>query len=128
MLPNASDLESFLELCRTGNMSRAAERLGVTQPALSQGLKRLEQSIGEQLMIRTKGGLILTRAGQRLQTGNQDLVSRFENLKSQAKEDHQFLKGRYTLGIHPSVALYTLPYVMPGLLKKISRSRITIAS
>lgn len=118
MLPNANDLESFLELCRTGNMSRAAERLGVTQPALSQGLKRLEQSIGEQLMIRTKGGLVLTRAGMRLQAGAQDLVSRFENLRSQALEDHQLLKGRYTLGIHPSVALYTLPYMMPALLKK----------
>ena len=62
MLPNASDIQSFLEVTKTKNISRAAERLGLTQPALSQSIKRLENAFGQQFFIRGKGGVKLTRA------------------------------------------------------------------
>ena len=66
MLPNPNDLRFFIEVSRTHNLSRAAERLGVTQPALSQGMRRLEQNIGQQLLLRGKGGVKLTKCGEKL--------------------------------------------------------------
>ena len=46
MLPNANDLVYFLEITRCENISRAAERLGISQPTLTMAVKRLEQCIG----------------------------------------------------------------------------------
>ncbi|WP_347358857.1 LysR family transcriptional regulator [Bdellovibrio sp.] len=42
MLPSATDLEYFLEVSRTLNISRAAERIGISQPTLTQSIHKLE--------------------------------------------------------------------------------------
>ena len=46
MLPSPSELTYFLELSQSLNMSRASERLGISQPSLSLAIKRLEKSVG----------------------------------------------------------------------------------
>ena len=51
MLPNFSDLTYFLEVANTTNISRAAERLGITQPSLSAAMKRLEDSVKAQIRL-----------------------------------------------------------------------------
>ena len=56
-------LESFLEVTRTGNFTAAAENLFITQPALSRIIKSLEDELGTPLFIRTRKKLILTDAG-----------------------------------------------------------------
>ena len=61
------DIDWFEELARTGNMSRAAERLGVSQPALSHWLRRLEARVGRAIFRRSRSGTELTPYGARLQ-------------------------------------------------------------
>ena len=53
-------LRYFLEIARAGNMSRAAETLHVSQPALSKQMKDLEQELGKKLFRRGSAGLSLT--------------------------------------------------------------------
>ena len=120
MLPNANDLHSFLELTGTSNMSRAAERLGLSQPALSQAIKRLEESFGQALFIRSKSGVKLTKAGMKLAVKARSFLDEWQKLKDDALKDQQELRGRYTLGVHPSVALYTLKYFLPQILQHYS--------
>ena len=58
-------VESFLEVVRTGSLTRAAEALFVTQPTLTDRLKSLEQELGKPLFFRTRRyGLQLTAAGE----------------------------------------------------------------
>lgn len=118
MLPNAADLSFFLEVSNTGNMSRAAERLGVTQPALSQSMKRLEAAFDQQLLLRGKGGVTLTKAGEKLATGARGLLDDWEALKVDSAKDAENLRGRYSLGVHSSVALYTVKHFVPQLLSQ----------
>lgn len=117
MLPNANDLQFFLEVAKTGNMSRAAERLGVSQPALSQAMKRLETSFDSQLLLRSKSGVVLTKAGEKLGQKARLLLEAWQDIKEEAQRDEQQVRGVYTLGIHSSVALYTLPYMASKLLR-----------
>src|SRR5215204_3868196 len=63
---NVSDLIAFLAVARTGSFTRAAQQLGVSQPALSHALKELEGRLGLRLLNRTTRSLSTTEAGERL--------------------------------------------------------------
>jgi LysR family transcriptional regulator, cell division regulator len=116
MLPNFQDLRSFLEVSSTKNLSRAAERLGITQPALSQAMKRLELCFDTDLLIRTKSGVQLTRAGKKIFIESRDLLYTWEQMVQETSKEQQTLKGRYILGIHSSIANYTVEFFLPQLL------------
>lgn len=59
-----TQLQYFRVLARNGNMTRAAEELHITQPALSRSIAALEEDIGAPLFIRDHGKLTLSRAGE----------------------------------------------------------------
>ena len=118
MLPSSQDLSFFIEISKTLNLSRASERIGVTQSALSQSLKRLEKNIGLPLFIRTKTGLNLTKAGLKLVKNAQSLLGHWENLKNDVILDSNELRGRYTFGMHESVALYSISQFVPTIIQQ----------
>ncbi len=117
-LPNPNEIEYFLEVAQTQNMSRAAERLGIRQPTLSVALAKLEHSLGVQLMTRTKRGVFLTESGRVFLAKAQDLMQSWNQLKQQTQNQADELKGHVRLGCHVSVALYTLPSMLPAVLKE----------
>jgi len=109
MMSSSTDLYYFLELSKTLNISRAAERLAITQPTLTQSLKRLEYAVGNELFIRSKAGLIITRAGKKLIPRVESLINDWESLKSDLNEEEISKRGHFRMGCHPAVAHYTLP-------------------
>jgi LysR family transcriptional regulator, cell division regulator len=109
MMPSSSELEYFLEVSKTLNFSRAAERLGVTQPTLSLAMQRLEQAVGSRLFLRTKSGVQLTASGAKLACRAQDLYQAWDRLREETLKDEREIRGQYTIGCHPSVGLYALP-------------------
>ena len=66
MIDHLTDLKYFLEVAKTGNITRASERLGVTQPSITLALKRLEDKTGIILLERSRKGTTLTRQGEGL--------------------------------------------------------------
>ena len=61
-----AQLEAFSEVARLGNVSRAADTLSVTQPALTARLQGLERELGVDLFVRGARGMTLTDAGRAL--------------------------------------------------------------
>ena len=59
-------LRYFAVVAQEGNLTRAAERLFVSQPALTKQIKQLESQVGAQLFIRSRAGMTLTAAGRAL--------------------------------------------------------------
>lgn len=125
-LPSPSEIEYFLEVAQTQNMSRAAERLGIRQPTLSVALAKLENTVGAELLTRTKKGVFLTEAGQIFFAKSQDLLQSWKDLKNQTSGQDESLKGLIRLGCHVSVALYTLPHFLPEALKDLSQLDFSI--
>ena len=76
---NSDHLKTFVTVCRTRNISKAAESLGLTQAALSIRIKKLEDSMERTLLVRNKSGVTLTEAGQ-------DLLRYAESLEGMEKE------------------------------------------
>lgn len=118
MIPSANDVFYFSEVAHTLNISRAAERLGISQPSLSLAIQRLEHSFGVPLLIRTKTGVQLTKGGQRLLGKVRVLMEQWNKLKADALRDEESISGHFTLGMHPSVALFSLRYFLPLLLRE----------
>lgn len=117
MIPAFSDLLYFIAIAECQNLSRASERLGVGQPALSQAVKRLENAAGGTLLIRRKTGVELTHAGKILHREAERLTASWRHLMKEVKEVGVLPKGRLQLGVHPSVALYTLKKFLPRLVE-----------
>lgn len=121
MLPSPADLAYFLEISNTLNLSRAAERLGISQPSLTISIRRLEESLGADILIRHKRGVHLTQAGKQLLKHARQLLQQWEDMKSETLASAQQIQGHYTLGCHPSLAKYALPYFMPSLVRSFPK-------
>jgi DNA-binding transcriptional LysR family regulator len=109
MLPSATDLRYFLEVAKTQNLSRAAVRLGITQPALTQAMKKLEAAVGHPLLIRSRVGVRLTRAGDRIASHAGRLFEAWDAIQTATRMDEVEIKGRFRVGCHPAVGGYALP-------------------
>jgi DNA-binding transcriptional LysR family regulator len=116
--PAYTDITYFIEVAQTGNISRAAERLGITQPSLSSAMKRLEDSLGATLFVRGRTGVQLTKPGMELLKKGRHLLLSWEQLKADIGKKETGVSGQYIVGCHPSVALYSLPYFLPGLVQQ----------
>lgn len=118
MLPSSHDLTYFLEIAQNASITAAATRLGISQPSLTLAMQRLEQSVGASLFVRSRQGVKLTKAGERVLMETRQLISRWEEVKQQAVGAMNEVQGRFSLGMHPSVARYSLPLFLPDLLSK----------
>ena len=116
MIPSPADLGYFMEIAQTQNVSRAAERLGISQPSLSLAIRRMEQQLGVALFIRSKRGVSLTQAGRQLLAKARHLLETWEEVRAGALASMEEVQGTYTIGCHASVALYALSGFLPGLL------------
>jgi LysR family transcriptional regulator, cell division regulator len=118
MRPSYDDLSYFLEVANTKNLSRAAERQGITQPSISAAMQRLEQNFDTPLLVRSRSGVQLTKAGQELQSYSRKFMTEWDQLKNNVVRSYSQMRGNFTLGCHPSVALYCLPKLIPQLEAK----------
>ena len=126
MGPSFSEIEYFIEVAKMGNISRASERLGITQPSLSQAIRRLESSVGSDLLIRGRLGVKLTKSGSEFFHMAERFLSHWQHIKSSVNEKESEVSGDYTIGCHQSVALYSLPLFLPQLVKQYSNLNIEL--
>jgi DNA-binding transcriptional LysR family regulator len=111
-----AQLTAFVEVARHGNVSRAAESLLVSQPAVTARLKRLEAELGAPLFVRRPRGMRLTEAGEAY------LPFAVRALETLAEGRHLVNAyegggaGRLALGAAPAVSTY----VLPALLKRFA--------
>lgn len=115
-----SDLEYFIEISSTKNLSRAAERIGISQPSLTLAIKRIEDELGVSIFIRSKKGVSLTKAGAHLLKHAKHMQQFWGQIKSEASASVNEVTGVLKLGCHPSVGLYTLDKFLPKVLEKNS--------
>lgn len=109
------DIKYFVTVSETLNITRASEIIGISQPALSYAVKRLENELGGQLIIRLKNGIQLTKLGEEFKQRARRLLYEWEQAQNIANPELGFTQGTYTIAAHPSVALCTLECFMPIL-------------
>jgi DNA-binding transcriptional LysR family regulator len=78
-------LRSFVAVAEAGHLTRAADRLHISQPAVSAQIKALEEELEVELFERKSSGMALTAAGKRLLGGAQKLLSAAQALRNEAR-------------------------------------------
>src|SRR3954451_8329586 len=92
-------LAAFCAVVERSSFSQAAERLGVTQPAVSLQIQALEKRLGTKLLDRSGRRVEPTEAGMRLYRGAQRLLALEEQVVAEVTdEDGDELDGRFELG------------------------------
>ncbi len=97
-LPRTQALRCFITVAREGTVSRAANLLNLTQPAVSLQLKGLEESTGLLLFSRTPGGFTLTEAGAALLPLAHKAVSATSDFRTMADSLKESLRGSLRVG------------------------------
>jgi LysR family nitrogen assimilation transcriptional regulator len=97
-------LKYFVEIADVGSLSRAAVRLGITQPALSRQLRRLEAELQTELLYRHGRGVTLTEAGRRLHEIGAEVLIKVSGAKEELLARREVVAGAITLGLPPSIA------------------------
>jgi LysR family hydrogen peroxide-inducible transcriptional activator len=111
-------LRYFRTLATVGHFGRAAEAVGISQPALSMQLREMEADLGGQLMERTATGAELTTLGSEVARRAVDILAAVHDLEAVAHSRRGVLSGPISLGVIPSVA----PYLLPRLLERVAEA------
>ncbi|MET0082556.1 MAG: LysR family transcriptional regulator [Sedimenticola sp.] len=93
-------LKTFIKVADEGHLTRAAEQLFTSQPAISAHIKALEEELGVVLFQRTPKGMILTPEGELLYQQARQTLEAAESLKIQARALQDELVGDVRLGVH----------------------------
>lgn len=107
-----------------GSLSLAADRLGLTQPALSKSLSQLEQRIGAPLLRRSKSGSSPTALGRMLAVQGETIISSVRRAEMQVGDWNRANIGNLIIGAPPSIAAYLMPSVIADFLA--SRPNVTM--
>ncbi len=126
MIESFSDLNYFIEAANSKNLSRASERLGITQPTLSRAVKKLEDVIGTELFFRSKKGVELTPAGVEIYQKSKNLLLSWDQIKTNALSITNEIQGNVTIGSHCSVAIHSLSHALTEALEQYPKLNIKL--
>lgn len=120
------NIDNFLTIVETGSLTKAAEKLYISQPSLSQYLKRLENRLGVELFDRNTSPLQLTYTGERFyeyarqaKRLNENALREFQDIGSQTS-------GRLRLGVALWRCACLLPDVFPSFHSKYPNIRLEL--
>jgi DNA-binding transcriptional LysR family regulator len=120
-------LRAFCQTVRLGSVSRAAEALFVSQPAVTLQLQALERELGVVLLERSGRRLIPSREGQLLYEMAQPLVESLDRLEADFREKARGLDaGELNIAANSSTILYLLPKIVENFRARHPEVRLTL--
>lgn len=119
-------LDHFIAVAEERNFTRAAERVGRTQPAVSQSIRKLEEEVGSPLLARDTPEICLTESGKVLL----EYANRMVRLREEAARQLGHLRmlgaGSLSIAAHESAAAYLLPGPLRAYLQKFPDIKVGI--
>lgn len=117
-------LRYLVALAEEGSFTRAAERVYLTQPALSVQIRKLEEALGTRLFDRRKG--TLTEAGRVAVAQARRVLEEVERLRLLVQGEEACFQGPFRLGVIPTLAPYLLPRLLPELKARYPRLSLSV--
>lgn len=119
-------LRCFAALAEARHYRRAAERLGVSQPSLSQQIVNLEAAMGLELVERGRRGAVLSPAGREVLAHARRVLDEVSALEALPQALRHGAGGTIRLGSTPTLGPYILPYVVRRLRREFPGLKIII--
>jgi DNA-binding transcriptional LysR family regulator len=119
---NLRDIRAFIAVAQTGNFTRAAARLHLSQPALTVQIRRLEETVGVRLFDRNSRNVALTPAGRELLPVLQKSLHDMEQVLIDARALGDGSSGMVRIACLPTFASSLLPELIQQLKKEVPRA------
>jgi len=120
------DLRYLVAVADLRHFGRAAARCFVSQPTLSAQLKKLEQSLGVQLIERAPNNVSLTAAGEEVVARARRILEASDEVVALAQSARDPLAGRLRLALLPTIGPYLLPQVAPLIRRSLPRLQLRL--
>ncbi len=114
-MPTLRQLEYLLAVADTGHFGRAAERVHVTQPTLSEQLRALEERLGAQLVERSRSNVLVTPLGFEVVEIARRILRDAQRIRDITGQLGAGMGGIVRLGLPSTIGPYLLPRVVPHL-------------
>ncbi|WP_019928674.1 LysR family transcriptional regulator [Nocardia sp. BMG111209] len=119
-------LRYFVVVAEERHFGRAAERLGIAQPPLSQRIRELERDLGARLFDRGRRGVELTEAGQILLAESRDLLARWDRARTLVGKAHRGEMDALRVGVPPEVPGRVLAALLTGFRQRYPEVRLDL--
>ena len=123
---NLYPLHVFRVIARLGSVTRAAQELFISQPAVSAHLRSLEQHYGEPLFERTPRGMLLTPAGTAFSEQVNRLFAIYDDLPSTVDAVRGRVRGEVVVAASSTPGAYLVPELLRRFQKKYPDARPTL--
>ncbi|MGE9745972.1 LysR family transcriptional regulator [Bdellovibrio bacteriovorus] len=120
------DIENFVHTSTCTTIIQAAQKLEISQPALSESLKRLESDLGTVLFYRSRSGIQLTPSGRVFLGKAQRALQSLQELDFDADHERVFAGRTVTIGCHMTVAQYSIPRAVTYLKERAPDYKIEL--
>ena len=124
--PTFRQIEYFVTIASHSSYRRAAEELGVSQPALTTQIRALENQLGLSLFERSRAGTLLTPEGRDLLDHARQMLIVMREFQKNAEMISSGMQTTYKLGVTPTLGPYLLPNVLPALHAKHHRLKLYV--
>ena len=119
-------LRTFMEVSRLRSFSRAAEKLSVTQPAISAQIRSLENEVGARLFDRDGGKVTFTAAGRVFEPFAEHVLQCHTHIGTTISELHRSPRGEIAISANEATSLYVLPTVFAQFKREYTRVSLKI--
>ncbi len=123
---DTASLRTFIAIAETGSFSQAAERLFITQPAVSKRLKQLERALDSRLLDRQGRHIHLTQSGRALLPRARQIVKELDSLTRHIAELEGKASGRLSMATSHHIGLHRLPPVLRAFREQHPEVRLDL--
>ena len=121
---NLKRLEYFCQLAVLGNFTRAAQAVGIAQPALTVAIQKLEQEVGLKLINRADKNSLLTAEGEVLYKLATQLLSQAKQVELELEELKELERGTIRFGVSAMMGSYYFPKILTKFQQKYPKIKI----
>ncbi|WP_457596668.1 LysR substrate-binding domain-containing protein [Hydrogenimonas sp.] len=117
-------MEIFLEVAQVGHLTKVAEKMGLSQSAVSMSIKELENIIGYKLFDRINKKLALNEKGRAFADAIAPLVSKLADIEEEFRSDEN--NGELLVGVSTTIADYLIPPIICDYMKSYPRVKVNL--
>lgn len=123
---NLRDLQYLIAVADMRNFNRAAEKCHVSQPALSNQIRKLEETLGITLFERNNKRVMITESGELIVALARNILNDVDAMQEIARSAQDPLTGKFRLGAFPTLSPYLFPELVPKIMQDMPQLKLVL--
>lgn len=123
---NLRDLQYLIAVADLHSFNKAADKCHVSQPALSNQIRKLEETLGITLFERNNKRVMVTESGEQVIAVARRILAEVETMHEIAHSAQDPLAGRFRLGAFPTLSAYLFPGLVPAIIRDMPALKLVL--